>query len=229
MSGDVEVGDPARSHFHDHEHVQQLKTGGHDDQEIAGKNALGMVANKGHPTLRRGSMMRSCVLRQIASDGPRRDPDSQFQKQFSCNTLLTPGRVLISHRRDQFAELDGDSGPSARLRFPLPQQPKAAPMPPDQGLRLNDGQSPSPGKEPGKQYQSQASGIRRVARPDLALQVQRQLFAQEKVLGGKSPIGLQTEPDEPEGIQLQIESGQQQMGQGIEFGHHRQDRTLASS
>src|SRR5690349_11422690 len=39
-------------------------------------------------------------------------------------------------------------GPSSGLRFPLPHQPTALPMPPDRGVRLHDGQSLSPRKQP---------------------------------------------------------------------------------
>ena len=55
MSGDVAVSDPTRSYFHDHENVQHPKAGCHTDEKITGQQALGMVANKRHPTLRRGA------------------------------------------------------------------------------------------------------------------------------------------------------------------------------
>src|SRR5213594_3656199 len=61
MSGDVEVSDPARSHFHDHENVQHPKAGCHGDEEIAGQNALGMVADKRHPTLGRGAALGASI------------------------------------------------------------------------------------------------------------------------------------------------------------------------
>ncbi len=63
---------------------------------------------------------------------------------------------------------------------------------------------------------------------EIAGQVQRQLFAQEKVLSGESSIGLQAEPDEPQDVQQQIERGPQQVGQGIEFRHQGQNRTPES-
>ena len=55
MSGDVAVSDPACSHFHDHENVQHPKAGCRTDEEITCQQALGMVVNKRHPTLRRGA------------------------------------------------------------------------------------------------------------------------------------------------------------------------------
>lgn len=54
VSRNVEVSDPARSDFQDHEDVEHSKCGSDRDEEVAGQNALGMVADERHPTLRRG-------------------------------------------------------------------------------------------------------------------------------------------------------------------------------
>ena len=61
MSGNVEVSDPACSHFHNYEDIENPKMSRHGDEEIAGQNALGMIADKRHPTLRRGTALRSFV------------------------------------------------------------------------------------------------------------------------------------------------------------------------
>src|SRR5258707_4411439 len=71
MSSDVEVSDSARSHFHDNEDVQHSKAVRHADEKIAGQYAMGVVADKCHPTLRRGPAWRSLGERHVASDGPR--------------------------------------------------------------------------------------------------------------------------------------------------------------
>ena len=91
-------------------------------------------------------------------------------------------------------------------------------MPSDEGVRLDDGQSLSPCKQSGKQHQGKPGSIPGSARFDLALEVQSQLLAEEKVLSGQSAMGPQAEPDEPEGIQQWIESGQQQVGRELSFG-----------
>src|SRR6266567_2847145 len=53
VRSDIEVRDSARSYLHDHEDVEQLKLGGDHHKEVTRENDLGMVPNKGHPTLRR--------------------------------------------------------------------------------------------------------------------------------------------------------------------------------
>lgn len=108
---------------------------------------------------------------------------------------------LVRHLYDQFLQLGRNSRPSSGFRFPPPKQPKAFPMPSDEGIRLDNSQSLSPRKQTGKQYQSEPASITRSAGPDLALQVQSQLLAEKKVLSGQSTMGPQAEPDEPQGIQ----------------------------
>jgi len=72
-------------------------------------------------------------------------------------------------------------------------------MPSDEGVRLDDSQSPSPCKQTGKQYQSEPASITSSASLDLALQVQSQLLAEEKVLSGQSAMRPQAERNEPQG------------------------------
>ena len=57
------------------------------------------------------------------------------------------------------------------------------------------------------------------------LQVQSQLLAEEEVLSGQSAMGPKAEPSEPQGIQQEIQSAQQQVGKRIDFRRPRQDRT----
>jgi hypothetical protein len=71
MSGDVDVGDPARAHLHDKEDVQHPKAGRYRDEEVARQNAFRVVAHRRHPTLRGGASFGSWVIGHIASDGPR--------------------------------------------------------------------------------------------------------------------------------------------------------------
>jgi hypothetical protein len=78
MSCDVEMSDSARAHFHNQENVQDPKTGRHRGEEIAGENSLGMVANEGHPTLRRGRVRWSLVDWHVTPDSPRGDPNPEL-------------------------------------------------------------------------------------------------------------------------------------------------------
>lgn len=192
MRCDVEVGDPARSHLHDHEDVQHPKDGRHGDEIAAGQHALSMVANKRHPTLRRGTASGSYVIGHIASDGPRWDPNPQLQQEFSGNPLLTLCRVVVSHRYNQFLEFGRNARPPWGLRFPLPEYPKALPMPADEGGGLNDGQHLSPHKQVGKPRQNQLGSSLRSTRFDLPLQIESQLL-----LGGQSTPRPKAKSDDP--------------------------------
>ena len=78
MGGEVEVTDSARTHFHDHEDVQDSKARRHGDKEIAGEKGWRVIANKRRPTLRRGALSGSWVIRHVASNRPRRDPNPQL-------------------------------------------------------------------------------------------------------------------------------------------------------
>jgi hypothetical protein len=51
MRRDIVVHDSACSDFHDQEKVEDAKRGRHDNEEIAGHDGLGVVADEGHPTL----------------------------------------------------------------------------------------------------------------------------------------------------------------------------------
>src|SRR5712671_4304238 len=51
MRGHVKLNKSARSVFHDHQHVKQPESRARNDAEVAGNNRLGMVLEKGCPTL----------------------------------------------------------------------------------------------------------------------------------------------------------------------------------
>jgi hypothetical protein len=59
---------------------------------------------------------------------------------------------------------------------------------------------------------------------DLTIKVQSRLLSKEEVLSGQSTPRPQADRDEPQGIQQEIEYGQQHVGQEIEFRHQGQDR-----
>jgi hypothetical protein len=171
VSRNVEVSDPARSHFQDHEDVEHSKCGSDRDEEVAGQNALGMVADERHPTLRRGPTLGACVIGHVASDCARRDPNTQLQQEFCSDPLLTPSRVALCHLSNQLLHFGRDAWPPSSFRLPPPKQPNALPMPPDEGVWLNDGQDLSSREESGKQHQRQPGSILGSLRFGLALQV----------------------------------------------------------
>src|SRR5262249_53869040 len=53
MLSHVEVDDASRLNFHDQQHIDDPKCRCHDDEEVRRENRLGMIANEGHPRLRR--------------------------------------------------------------------------------------------------------------------------------------------------------------------------------
>jgi hypothetical protein len=60
-------------------------------------------------------------------------------EQFAVDTRRTPKRILDAHPPDQGSQIGIDlQSPSPRLRFPTPIAAKAGPMPPNDGLRLDN-------------------------------------------------------------------------------------------
>jgi hypothetical protein len=189
MSGGVEVNDPARAHFHDHEDVQHAEAGRHGGEEVASENGLGMIADKGHPTLRRGPARWSWLGGHVTPDRSRGYANPQFQQQFSGDTLLTPSQVGLGHFGNQSLEIGRHRRSTPGRRFPSPEQAKPLPMPSDESIGLDDGQRLSPGEPSGKQDESQFRGSLRPARLNLVVQIQSQLLPKEEVSAAKALRG----------------------------------------
>ncbi len=51
MCGDVAMHDASCPALHQQEHIESSEPGGHYDQEIAGDDGLGVIANKRPPAL----------------------------------------------------------------------------------------------------------------------------------------------------------------------------------
>src|SRR5215470_7487569 len=133
MGGDVELDDSARAHFHDYEDIQDAKAGRHHGEEITGQNGLCLIADKGHPTLRRGPARWSWLGRHVTPDRSRRYSNPQFQQQFSGDTLLAPSHVGLGHFDNQSLEIGRNTRSTSRFGSPAPEQAKAFPMPSDEG------------------------------------------------------------------------------------------------
>jgi hypothetical protein len=78
---DVAANDAPRSDFHDEEHVEHAESSGHDDQEIASHDGLGVISNEGAPALRRSSARAASprFQRPIGPDSERGKSDSKLQ------------------------------------------------------------------------------------------------------------------------------------------------------
>ena len=79
------------------------------------------------------------------------------------------------------------------MRGPAPEQPEPLAVPAKQGRWLHDDQSLTPVKPAGEPGQRDARGGGHAFRGELAFLIQRQLFPQEKVLGGEGGWGAEAE------------------------------------
>ena len=131
MIGHVEVSNPSGSYLHDHKDIEDSKVGGHDDEEIAGQDRLGVISHECHPPLRRGALTRSYIERHVASNRPRGKTDAEFQQEFGGYALFAPSRIAPGHFRDQLSHVRRNTEPAAWLRLPTPEQLKAFAMPVD--------------------------------------------------------------------------------------------------
>jgi hypothetical protein len=61
MRGDVAMHDAPGPDLHQEEHIESSEPGGHYDQEIAGDDGLGVIANKRPPVLRTGPPVASSL------------------------------------------------------------------------------------------------------------------------------------------------------------------------
>jgi hypothetical protein len=88
--------------FHDHQHVKKSESGARDDAEVAGDDGLGVILEKGCPTLIAARVAKRCgrQLWQILLDRTRRHAQAEFQQQLVCNSLLAPRGVLARHLAD---------------------------------------------------------------------------------------------------------------------------------
>jgi len=71
-------------------------------------------------------------------------------------------------------------------------------MPPDSNERVGShyGQERSPVDHPRKHDECESGGIVQAARPDVALDVERQLLAKEEILGCETGVGCTDQRDE---------------------------------
>ncbi len=146
------------------------------------------VARKGHPY--------PCPVRHIAPPGPERHPNPECQEQVGVDPLLAPRRIAAGQRSDQAREIRREAWPS-RAGPPAPEEAEGLPVPAEQGGRLDERHDLPPGKAPGQQDQREAQRVRRASRLHVTLAVERQVLAEEEVLGGEGRPGPETHPRKP--------------------------------
>jgi hypothetical protein len=118
---------------------------------------------------------------QIFLDRARRHAEAEFQQQLVCNSFLAPRGVLTSHLEEQ-TELPRNPRP-ARLAFSTPEKLEAFAAPTDEGLGRHDRQCASPIEPAAEPQESQAGWMGDPSGFDFALLVERELFAQQEILG----------------------------------------------
>jgi hypothetical protein len=107
-----------------------------------------------------------------------------------------------------FVELASASLRAAAAQYPIaespgrpsPEQPESLSMPSDQRLRLDDDQELAPLDQPGQPDERKSDRVIGSTRPDLPLDVQRQLLAKEQILGGELGARSQHRCREPEDV-----------------------------
>src|SRR5271163_5348831 len=122
----------------------------------------------------------------------RRNTQTEFQQQFVGDPLLTPRGILARHSLDQTLQLDRD-WPPASFGLPAPEEAEALAVPGDQRPRPHHNQSVSPIEPATQQHQSETRRIVGTAGLDLALLIERELLAQEQILGRQRGSGVQAE------------------------------------
>jgi len=82
----------------------QGEAGGYGDKEVASDNAVRMVSEERGPPLVAQSTWAWLVL-NVRADRARGEPNLEFQREFVCNSLFAPGRILGCHAADQAPDL----------------------------------------------------------------------------------------------------------------------------
>ena len=205
MRGDVAMHDAPCPDLHQEEHIESSKPGGHHDQEIAGDDGLGMIADKRPPVLRRGPPAASSLRfgRPIGAHRTRRNVDTQLHRKLCCHARLSPSRILLCHLHDEFADVLRNSWPTS-LRLPFPKQLETLAMPANQGLGFDDDQGLFPIAEARPEDERETGGVVQSSRLDLSLLIEGQLLSQEQDLRAQGCARAEQETEEKKSVRDQI-------------------------
>ena len=120
-----------------------MKGEGRHSEEVHGDDDLSVIAQESSPEF-------PCLLgrRQapdVARNCPFRDVEAEFEK-FTMNPGSAPGGILLHHPLDQRSNLGIDLGSARALwaRAQAPEQPKASPMPGNNGFWFDNDQDVVP-------------------------------------------------------------------------------------
>jgi hypothetical protein len=140
--------------------------------------------------------------------GTRLSPDQSREiDRLAAGRDFGEGQVGASHGADQRADVRGDGwatgpGPAA---LPGPEQPEAGPLPPDDGLWLDDGDDLRPAvpqtgeQDPEDPVGGAQASTRRSPLEDGQLMAQREVLEYQGALGPKSEEEAREDPGEHSG------------------------------
>src|SRR6202030_4271245 len=101
---------------HDQQSIEQAKRDCRHDKQIHRRDAVGIIADKGSPALRR----RVSSLDHVFGDAGLSDIDAELE-EFSLDSRRSPQRVGNAHLADKLAYLQRNCWPATpRFRFPSP-------------------------------------------------------------------------------------------------------------
>src|SRR5215467_10970159 len=177
--------DPSLENRYDHDHVDQPKRCCHNDKEVGGDDGLRVIAHESHPAL--GRVRRAPRgLRNIASNRPRRNLNSDFQQEFVGDALLAPCGIVRRHFNNQLLQVGRHTWTATGSRFPFPKHSEPAAVPANQCVGLDDREGVPPVEETREMGKRKTNGVGSAPRLDLSLNVEAELFAEEQILGGNS-------------------------------------------
>ncbi len=135
-SRDSDMDDSSCLEFDEEEGEERSKEEIGDLQEVARPDLSCVSAQKRAPLLT--PWLRCANVPHIFLDCALAHPNAQFQ-EFPANALSTPQPIVLRHLPDQGNRFRGDLRLVSRSLGPaLPIQAKELPMPPEQGVWLND-------------------------------------------------------------------------------------------
>ena len=140
---DVEMEDLASTVFDHEKTIQDSERESWHGEEVHGRDGLAVIAQESSPEF-------PCLLGrkqavEIARNCAFRDVEAKFQK-LTVNSGSAPGGILVRHPPNEGSHLGNDSWPAQALgsRSKAPEQPKASPMPGDNGFWFDNNQGVAP-------------------------------------------------------------------------------------
>jgi hypothetical protein len=140
---DIEMEDLASTMFDDEETIQNSEDEGRHGEEVHVRDNLVVIAKESRPEL--VGVVGRREAPEIPRDGAFRDIQAEFQK-LTVNSQSAPAGILLHHPPDDSSNLGIDLWPAQPLwpRAQVPEQPKASPMPGDNGFWFDNDQGPAP-------------------------------------------------------------------------------------